>query len=304
MKNKYDLLLYLAISFVVCLLAASFIYDWTGSHKTAPAGLLLYSDSGKPIKPPFPPSGEHLFGTDRMGNDLFEKILNGAKYTILISLGAAVLRIGAGFAAGAIIILAFKRMKPYIETFLSPFLYVPSFFIVYVITAPFSINPLESGADRFAIFQFFIITLAGVPPLATLFSNEIGIVLKKNYIAASYLMGASKFHVLFRHVFPVLKARMAVLMIQQIISVMILLLYLGIFQQFIGGKLAGSDIGDLGKPVFLSKTGEWAGMIGQSVFDLNYAPWIVLTPAIAFVVLIGLLQFIEKRLQRAEAVSY
>lgn len=46
----------------------------------------------------------------------------------------------------------------------------------------------------------------------------------------------------------------------------------------------------------LSKSGEWAGMVGQSVSDLITAPWIVLAPSLAFVVLILIINIMVRQL--------
>jgi len=124
----------------------------------------------------------------------------------------------------------------------------------------------------------------GIPPLIVLFSKEFQEILKMEYIEASFHLGASNFHIVLKHIIPVLRPRLIIVFLQQIISTLVLLLHLGIFQIFIGGQLEGA-INEAGDQ-FLSKSGEWAGMVGQSVFDLITAPWIVLAPSFAFVLLI------------------
>ena len=49
-----------------------------------------------------PPSFEHLLGTDKLGRDLFFRVLLGAKSSLLISVSAVVLMICLGLPVGLI----------------------------------------------------------------------------------------------------------------------------------------------------------------------------------------------------------
>lgn len=53
-----------------------------------------YNEKGEIVEAaPFSISRAHWFGTDREGEDLFYKVIDGAKYTILISFFVAVARV-------------------------------------------------------------------------------------------------------------------------------------------------------------------------------------------------------------------
>ena len=49
-----------------------------------------------------PPSGEHLLGTDKLGRDVFSRLLYGGRYSILISLSGAIGGVGIGIILGCI----------------------------------------------------------------------------------------------------------------------------------------------------------------------------------------------------------
>ena len=49
-----------------------------------------------------PPSADHLFGTDRMGSDVFSRILFGARITITIAVIAVGVSVGIGVPIGLI----------------------------------------------------------------------------------------------------------------------------------------------------------------------------------------------------------
>ncbi|MFD7887145.1 hypothetical protein ACFV3O_01355, partial [Streptomyces albidoflavus] len=53
--------------------------------------------------PAQPPGADHWFGTDRAGRDVFARVVHGARYSLVIGLGATLLALvlgGGGRAAG------------------------------------------------------------------------------------------------------------------------------------------------------------------------------------------------------------
>jgi peptide/nickel transport system permease protein len=121
--------------------------------------------------------------------------------------------------------------------------------------------------------------------------------LNKEYIQASYLLGASNLHILRKQLIPVLRPQFKIVYLQQLISTLQLLIHLGIFELFIGGVIKGGTFGDdEGSLNYLSYSGEWAGMIGQSKYELMTAPWIILGPGLAFVILFLSLNYVLRRL--------
>lgn len=65
-------------------------------------------DAVDPVNTLLPPSGEHLFGTDQLGRDLFSRVVHSARFSVLVALGAvvsssvvgAVIGLLAGFTGG------------------------------------------------------------------------------------------------------------------------------------------------------------------------------------------------------------
>src|SRR5947208_1300986 len=49
-----------------------------------------------------PPSSDHLFGTGLFGEDIFSKVLFGARYDFVIGLGAVAIGLAVGSSVGAI----------------------------------------------------------------------------------------------------------------------------------------------------------------------------------------------------------
>ncbi|MBM7578055.1 ABC transporter permease subunit [Jeotgalibacillus terrae] len=285
MKNKSYILI-LIPSALFLLVAASFIYEWGFNEDTEVASYQT-NEAGEILTHPYPPSFDHPLGTDRKGQDLLLRILNGAKYTILFVLSVGLVRMIAGMLLGALLTFMPKRIKDFVQLFLTPYVNVPAFILVYFLAYVFFAVPTDDGGLQLIFIQFVILTSVGVPSLVLLFSNEFQDGLKHEYIQASYQLGATKKHIVIRHLLPVLRNRFTIVFLQQIIASLILLIHLGVFRIYIGGQAEGSVSFD--EEILLSKSGEWAGMIGQSVFDIVTAPWIVLAPGMAFVLLIVML---------------
>jgi peptide/nickel transport system permease protein len=280
---------------LLLLLIASFVVEFAFKKTIAPERLVYVAD-GSVLRPPFPSSFEHLLGTDRNGNDLLTKLIIGFKYTFLIPIGATFLRMILATVCSLYILFFLKPIKAYIESFLTPFLYVPAFIFYFFLSGNEGIIKSINGEYFLIFYQTLVIVFIGTPPLLSLLMKEFEQLLTKDYVIASRLLGASKFHLFLRQLFPAFKTRFYVVFIQQTITTIILLIHLGVFQHFIGGKAKGGIIGDEKK--FLSSSSEWGGMIGQSIMDMVHFPWLLLYPALAMIGLILLLNITIRQLER------
>jgi peptide/nickel transport system permease protein len=268
----------------------SFVYEFGFKSQTSSV-MIKYDENGDIAgRAPFPPSLKQPFGTDRNGNDLGLRLLEGAKYTITFALGVSILRTLAAVAAGSVFAFLPRSIQSLTKCFLIPYQYIPSFILVFVLIWPLNFFKDEIGYTSMIAFQFSVIFIVGISPVMLLMSGEIKQILKEPYIEVSYHLGANNRHVIFKHILPVLNKRILIIFFQQMIQTLLLLIYLGVFEIFIGGDKPGGVFGDEERS--LSQSGEWAGMIGQSKFDLMTAPWIVLGPGIVFTILILLLNIV------------
>lgn len=296
-NNRPKVILYVIFSFLFILLVTSFLVEFEVKKSIEPKGL-IYNSEGKVIRPPFPSSFEHPLGTDKNGNDLLIKLISGFKYTFLFSIVITFLRMILAYVGSLSILFFLKPIKPYIESFLAPFLYIPAFIMIIRLVGAEAIIIANHGRNFLILYQMMIIVLIGFPPLLTLLMGEFEQLLKKDYVTASRLLGTSKFHLARKQLFPVLKSRFFIVFIQQTISTIILLIHLGVFQIFIGGKASGGIIGEENTDKYLSNSGEWGGMIGQSIFDMVHYSWLLFYPAIALIGLILLLNIMMKQLEK------
>ncbi|MFD3450190.1 ABC transporter permease subunit [Microbacteriaceae bacterium 4G12] len=280
----------IGFTYLVLLLASSFIYTWYFKDKIPEPKPLLYNDQGELIgKAPFSPSTVPPFGTDRFNIPLLNKVIEGAKFTILIALFIGFARVMLSMMLGALLSLYTKRLKGPLKAFNQVFHYIPTIFVACILIFPvyFTVkeNELSVKPDMsLLIYQIVVVILVVVPSLSVYISDEIDELMKKEFMISSKLMGASRWHLISKHIRLQFKDRLALLFMQHIIQTLILLTHLALLHLIIGGvQMKELSFGEI-RPVSLSN--EWSGLVGIHYFEVNLAPWVILVPLGAFAITI------------------
>ncbi|MFC4667994.1 ABC transporter permease [Seohaeicola nanhaiensis] len=140
-----------------------------------------------------PPSAEHLFGTDRMGSDVFSRILFGARITISI----AVIAVGVSVAIGVPIGLLAGYYGGFPGGFLmrtsDVFLAVPQ--IVLAIAIAQTLGPSVENV-------ILALSLTYWPFWARLVYAETKSLKAQTFVEAAQALGASDFRVMVLHILP------------------------------------------------------------------------------------------------------
>ena len=283
--------LFLSILFLTSLLYPGLIKD----HLEPPPEL-IYEDGKIVDQPPYPPSIEHPFGVDRLGQDTFWNVIEGAKYTLFIAATIGLLRMFLGIGSGILYGLYHQRFSWAIEPLTRAFRFIPTILIAMM----FFIS--EGGLDVI-LKQCLMLSIITFLPLTSVIGNELRYYLKNEFIDASRLLGGSKWWIIRVHIMHHLRPRMIVILLQQIAQSLVLLVQLGAFLFVIGGY----EISDLGAPltdpyyVPTALSHEWSGMIGLSYHELRYNKWIVLGPSLGFVLSLFSLNLMLRGIQNALA---
>lgn len=208
------------------------------------------------------PSATHLLGTDRMGSDIYSRLLFGARITIVIALIAVGTSVLIGVPLGL--------LAGYYRTWLSEmlmrvsdiFLAVPQ--IVLAIAIAQTLGPSIENV-------ILALSITYWPFWARLVYAETRSALNNTYVEASIALGASPMRVLFLHVLP------------NISSSIIVRTTIGM-----GGTiLTAAALGflGLGPP---PPTPEWGRTIAESREFLPDAWWYATAPGVAiFLVVMG-----------------
>lgn len=288
MKNVWKQPLFvIGFTIIFSLLAGSFVYEWVFGNE--PRQTYWIEEDGRPVESwPISPRFEspvHIFGTDQLGYDLFSKIMLGAKYTILSAMAIAALRMLIAVPVGFIIGTSLRRFRPAINSMIEPIHYLPAtIFAIYILT-PILWMPREGFSNTLLeriVIEIVILAFLTAPIVTALIANESSLLYKQEYILASKTLGASNSRIIIKHLLPQMREKLFVLYGQQLVETLILFTHLGMMKLFLGGTKV--DYGGEDPPMSISY--EWAGLYGDTFRSLLGAPWLPLTPAIFFAILI------------------
>ncbi|MFG3259412.1 dipeptide/oligopeptide/nickel ABC transporter permease/ATP-binding protein [Streptomyces sp. NPDC048172] len=152
---------------------------------------LLTQDPLAMSQPVKGPGADHLFGTDRAGRDVFARVVHGARYSLLIGLGAAALALLFGGVLGA---LAATSRKWADET------------VMRLLDVVMSFPPIALAAVLVAVFgtsvPVIVLTIAVVytPSLARVVRANVREQYGEDYVAAEKVIGARRGFIVLRHV--------------------------------------------------------------------------------------------------------
>ena len=140
-----------------------------------------------------PPSAAHWFGSDKLGRDVFARILYGARISIRIGFVAVGLAITAGTLIGLVAGYAGKRTESVLMGAMDVMLAFPSIILAIGITTVLgpSINNL-----------MLAVGIVYVPQYARLARSSVLAVKEHEYVEAARALGAGAPAILGRHVLP------------------------------------------------------------------------------------------------------
>lgn len=205
-----------------------------------------------------PPSLEHPFGTDQLGRDVFARVLYGARIDLQIgAIGVAIpLVIGvivgliAGYYGGWLDVLI-GRVIDVVVAF--PFL-------VLVIAIVAMLGP--------GLVNFYIaVSLVSWVAYARIVRGETLVAKRREYVLAARSLGYRDARIMFRHILPNVVAPTFVFGMSD----------------FVLDILAGASLGFFGLGV-PTPTPEWGVMIADGRNFIITAPWVVVFPGLAIIV--------------------
>ncbi|HEU5024752.1 MAG TPA: dipeptide/oligopeptide/nickel ABC transporter permease/ATP-binding protein [Spirillospora sp.] len=137
------------------------------------------------------PSGGHWFGTDRVGRDVFARVLYGARWSLAIGLGAAFLALVAGALLGSVAATAHRAVDEAVMRCLDVIMAFPAVALAAVLVTVFGKSlPVLIGTIAFLY----------VPQVARVVRGNVLAQYGEDYVAAERVLGARRGHILRRHV--------------------------------------------------------------------------------------------------------
>lgn len=183
-RRRPPLAFTVAVAFVLLLIAAA----------TAPSLFThfdpLVGDFTEGLKPP---GWAHLFGTDRLGRDVFARTIYGTRYSLLIGFGGVAVGLGLGVILG---IIAGQRNRILDESVSRLFDMLSSF--PGVLLAMLIVTFLGQGMLNIAI----AVGIAGIPKFGRVVRAQTQLVRDADYVTQATIYGLSQRQVFLRHVLP------------------------------------------------------------------------------------------------------
>ncbi|WP_427833131.1 dipeptide/oligopeptide/nickel ABC transporter permease/ATP-binding protein [Actinobacillus pleuropneumoniae] len=143
------------------------------------------------LRPVQAPSGDYLFGTDRLGRDIFSRMVWGARTSLFIGLGAVGFAILFGGILGATAATADKFGNEVIMRLMDILMAFPGIALAAVLLATFGNS-----------VPVIIITIAVVytPQLARVVRANVVSQWEEDYVRAERVLGGSRTYILLKHV--------------------------------------------------------------------------------------------------------
>lgn len=219
-----------------------------------------------------PPSTRHLLGTDSSGFDEVGRIMFGGEYSLSLGLLAGVITIVVGTLYGMVAGFLGGIVDTVMMRLLDALLSIPLLFLLITLISVFS---------RTTVFLIVIIGVTGWFGNARIIRGDALLIKKLEYSQAATAMGASKWHIIRRHVFP---NSMSNIVTVATFSVADAILFL-------------STLGFLGLGIPAPQT-DWGTMLQNgSVQQPNGYWWEIYPTAIVFILVIVAITYIGEALR-------
>ncbi len=253
------------VAFVIVLMAI--LAPWITPY---PAGCWVGHEPGCSL---LPPSGQHWFGTDQVGRDIYTRVVYGARLSLGTAIFVLVFAAIVGLAIGLVAGFTGGWLDSVLMRITDVFLAFPALLLAVALAAVLSPSGWHAA---------IAIAITWWPWYARLSRGQAASIRNQGYSDAARVLGASRLRQIVRHVLPNASTPVFVQMsldASGIILTAATLSYLGLGTQ--------------------DPTPEWGLMVSQGQSLATTAWWVVTFPGLAILVSAVAFNFIGDGLQTA-----
>ena len=147
------------------------------------------------------PSGEHLFGTDHVGRDIFARVLYGGRFSLMIGLCSTLIALFFGAIIGSIAAVVRKSFSEAIMRVMDIVMAVPGIAMAAVSVLVFG-RTLSKSGNTFGLVLVIICSIAFVyiPQLSRIVRANVMAAYGEDYVRAVIVSGARAPWILTKHV--------------------------------------------------------------------------------------------------------
>ncbi|MET0197975.1 MAG: ABC transporter permease [Rhodococcus fascians] len=225
-----------------------------------------------PSSPFAEPGVDHLFGTDNLGRDVFARVVHGARFSLLIGVGATVLAVVIGTALGIAAALGPRVVRATLLRGIDIAMAFPDLLLTLLVIAVLGPGPLNT---------LIAVALGMVPRFARVVRAQALPVAGAGYVTSAVALGTPRLRIVRLHILPnTVRPLLAVATVgvgTAIISVAAL--------SFLGLGVKPPDA-------------EWGVMLAQGREFLRLAWWISIFPGLAVAATVVSITVLGRALQR------
>lgn len=205
-----------------------------------------------------PPSAQHLLGADKMGRDLFSRLLFGGRVTLLSALGVVFLSVIIGAPLGLFSGYYGGKFDAIVGRVCDVLLSFPTLLLAFLLVA---------ALGRGIVNAVVALGIIYVPMLTRLVRSLTMVEKNKTYVEAAESVGFSRPYIIFRHIFP------------NCVNTMLVQLTLDLAYAIL--DLAALSFIGLGVS---PPTADWGAMLQEGRTFLLLNPILALAPGLAIVI--------------------
>ena len=233
------------------------------------------SDFSLGANPPNPPSfaAAHYLGTDNSGRDIFARLLYGFRVAIAFSFALYLSTSCLGVLMGSLMGYFGGLFDLFMQRLVEIWTSIPTLYLILIMAALITPN---------FWLLLGILVFVSWTEMTWLMRAEIYREKNRQYCEAARSMGASHLRIIIRHLLP---------------NATVPLIARFPFQMVAGiGALTSLDYLGYGLPI---PTPSWGELLRQGQEAFDYAPWILLSPALATIVILLLFTFIGEAIRES-----